>query len=114
MVLRSILCPVDFSEPSRGALRFAATIAERFYAGLTVATVDDRLLSSAAETVDAPATNKTQASEELEQFVKETFLYRRPVLARLRLEVAIGTPGREIQRVAKNERADLIVMSTHG
>ena len=36
MVRPSILCPIDFSEPSRGALRFAALIAEHFFAGLTV------------------------------------------------------------------------------
>jgi nucleotide-binding universal stress UspA family protein len=114
MVRRSILCPIDFSEPSRGALRFAATIAERFHAGLTVATVDDPQLSGVAGTVDVRGTYETRAREELERFVKETFLCRRPVLAELHLEVAAGRPADEIQRMAQTQGADLIVMSSHG
>lgn len=51
MLRRSILCPVDSSDASRGALRFAATIAEHFYAGLTVTTIGDPPLSGAAEMV---------------------------------------------------------------
>ena len=42
MFLRpSVLCPVDFSDASRGALRYAAAIAEHFYAGLTIMAVDE-------------------------------------------------------------------------
>jgi hypothetical protein len=37
----SVLCPVDLSDASRGALRYAAALAEHFYGGMTVLTVDD-------------------------------------------------------------------------
>jgi nucleotide-binding universal stress UspA family protein len=114
MVRPSILCPVDFSEPSRGALRFAAIIAEHFFAGLTVATVDDPLLTGAAGTVYGEGTYERQTEQELERFVKDTFKRHRPTFAELRLNVATGKPASEIQRIAVDGRADLIVMSTRG
>ena len=42
----SVLCPIDFSVASLGALRYAAAIAERFDGELTVVTVEDPLLAS--------------------------------------------------------------------
>jgi nucleotide-binding universal stress UspA family protein len=81
MVRPTILCPIDFSEPSRGALRFAAIIAEHFFAGLTVATVDDPLLTGAAGTAYGEGTYERQTEQELERFVKDTFKRHRPTLA---------------------------------
>ena len=45
----SVLCPVDFSDASRGALRYAAVVANHLKAELTVLTVTDPLLTEAAE-----------------------------------------------------------------
>jgi nucleotide-binding universal stress UspA family protein len=114
MVRPSIICPVDFSGPSRGALRVAATIAEHFYAGLTVVTVDEPLLSGVAGTFYGAGTYAKQSREELECFIADTFRRRTPDLAELRLEIAMGKPAVEILRVATAQDADLIVMSTHG
>ena len=114
MVIRpSVLSAVDFSESSRGALRFAAAIAEHFYAGLTVVSVDDPLLSGAAGMVYGE-TAAAMAQQELEQFVKDTFRRRRPILAELQFEIAIGKPAIEIQRIAQARGSHLIVMSSHG
>jgi nucleotide-binding universal stress UspA family protein len=43
-----VLCPIDFSEPSRAALVYAAAIADHFTARLLVLAVDDPLLAEAA------------------------------------------------------------------
>jgi nucleotide-binding universal stress UspA family protein len=112
MVRSPVLCPIDFSQASRGALRYAAAIAEHFYAGLTVATVDDPLLSGATET---PYRDDLRASTKgaLEQFVTDSFR-RLPTVAELYLEVVVGKPATEIARLAEARGADLIVMSTHG
>ena len=110
----TIICPVDFSEPSRAALRFAATIATHFYAGLTVVTVEDPLLSAAGGAVYGAGTYENRSREELWQFVGDTFQHRTPTLAGIRLEVATGEPAREILRVANAQNADLIILSTHG
>ena len=45
----SILCPIDFSSASRGALRYAIAIADRFGARLTLLAVNDPILTEAAE-----------------------------------------------------------------
>ena len=45
----SVLCPIDFSVASRGALRYALAIAEHFGAGLTLVTVNDPLMADATE-----------------------------------------------------------------
>ena len=45
----SILCPVDFSDASAGALRYAAAIASHFGTRLIVLTVEDPLLTEAAD-----------------------------------------------------------------
>ena len=45
----SILCPIDFSEASAGALRYAAAIADHFAARLIVFSVEEPLLTGAAD-----------------------------------------------------------------
>jgi nucleotide-binding universal stress UspA family protein len=115
MVLRpSILCPVDFSEPSRAALRYAAAIAEHFTARLVVTTIDDPLLNEAANLALGPAWLPDDSRRELERFVAHTFEHRLPGFVDMRLEVAPGPPAQEILRLAKERHSDLIVMSSHG
>jgi len=115
MVFRpSVLCPVDFSEASRGALRYAAAISEHFYAVLTVLTVDDPVLSDAARAAFGRTWMSSHTTENLEQFFKSTFGDHKPNLPYLRLEVRRGQPAAEIRRVALRDNVDLLVMSTHG
>jgi len=45
----SLLCPVDFSPASLGALHYALAIARRFRVAMTVLTVDDRLLADVGD-----------------------------------------------------------------
>ena len=48
IALRSLLCPVDFSEQSGHALRWAKTLARRTKGRLTVLSAVDPLLAEAA------------------------------------------------------------------
>jgi nucleotide-binding universal stress UspA family protein len=114
MASPSIICPVDFSESSRSALRYAATIAEHFYAGLTVLTVDDALLSGGAGRASGATRDASRTREYLARFVKDTFRRRTPTIAELRLETATGKPALEILKLAVERDADLIVVSTQG
>ena len=43
----SILCPIDYSDASAGALRYAAAVAEHFFTRLVVLVVEDPLLTTA-------------------------------------------------------------------
>ena len=45
----TILCPVDFSDASRGALRYARAIAEHFGSRLVILAVEDPLLTEAVD-----------------------------------------------------------------
>ena len=109
---RSILCPVDFSEHSRAALRHAAGIAASGGGRLTVLFVSDALLVAAAAAGYDARVLAEETAGELRRFVATSLP---PVAARgVRIATAMGTPGAEIVRLAAKGGADLIVMGSHG
>lgn len=109
----SILCPIDYSPASAGALHYAAAVAGRFVTRLIVLAVDPR----PAGAVDPGARARwiRHASEErVARFVTETFGAGGPTPAICECDVAAGTPSVEILRIARERSCDLIVMSSHG
>ena len=109
----SVVCPVDFSEPSRTALQYASVIADHFGARLIVVSVDDPLLASAAESAGLPSMAQ-ETRQELLRFVADTLPKAPAPAATMDVQVCAGKPAQEILRVAREARADLIVMSSHG
>jgi nucleotide-binding universal stress UspA family protein len=73
MALRSILCPVDFSEQSRHALRWAEAIASRHKSRLIVLTAVDPLLAEAAKVRLGLDLVTTETEPALRQFVTATW-----------------------------------------
>jgi nucleotide-binding universal stress UspA family protein len=110
----AVVCAVDFSNASRGALRYAAALVEHFQSDLTVLTVDDPLLTSAAAANWGEGWLAAQSEEHLHTFVKEVFPERSPQPAKMQVMVKSGQPATEILRTASEQQADLIVMSSHG
>lgn len=110
----SVLCPIDFSNPSRAALRYATAIAERFRTSLTLLTVNDPLLAEAAELRAGPAWLSSDSEQELRRFFQQTFEHRTLFPLDVDVLVTTGQPAQEILRVARERRSELIVMSTHG
>src|SRR5262245_23176873 len=110
----SILCPVDFSKSSAGALRYAAAIARNFSTRLIVLTVEDPLLTEAVDLGTGVVWTPAAAKHEMEEFAAKTFGPDSPVLAILEYEVAVGKPSAEVLRVARERSCELIVISTHG
>jgi nucleotide-binding universal stress UspA family protein len=107
-----ILCAVDFSDGSRGALRYAAILPEKFQSLLTVATIDDPLLAS----IDMARPSRGLADDTrhlLQRLVADTLGARR-VAIQIDYVVGIGRPAEELLRIASDQRADLLVMSSHG
>ena len=47
-LFRTILCPIDFSEHSRHALRYAALLAARYRSRLVAIFIEDPMLAAAA------------------------------------------------------------------
>ena len=109
----SILCPVDFSDASRGSLRYAEAIARHFGADLTVVTVTDPLLMEAAAMSSAVEQLPDAVRKELHHFCEESFDQPEGPDS-VRIEVVTGKPAVEILRLAHELGAAAIVMSTHG
>jgi nucleotide-binding universal stress UspA family protein len=110
----SVLCPIDFSNPSRAALRYATAIAERFRTSLTLLTVNDPLLAETAELRAGPEWLSDDSEHELNRFFEQTFEHRTLFPIDVEVLVTTGQPAQEILRVARARRCELIVMSTHG
>jgi nucleotide-binding universal stress UspA family protein len=110
----SILCPVDFSEHSRVALRYAEAIAKRSHGHLSVLYVNDPLLIAAATVALHDRTLAKRTGAELGRFVQSTLSPNaaHPVL--VDHIVVTGMPVEEIAKVATRRRCDLIVMGAHG
>ena len=108
----SILCPVDFSDSSRAALRYAMAIAGHCRAELTVITVEDPLLAE-MDVERGLLWPHERARKELAAAVAQV-LGCQLMPIDIRYVVAVGHPAAEILRVSAECRADLIVMSSHG
>jgi nucleotide-binding universal stress UspA family protein len=112
--LRSILCPIDFSDQSRQALRWAVALAARHQSRLTVLTAVDPLLAEAAKVRLGLDLAKAEVEPELREFVKAAVPESLSWAARPVLDVGIGNAPEVILRAAERERAELIVLGTHG
>lgn len=107
---RSILIAVDFSEPSRVALGFAARLARHTGATLHVVHAEDPLLSAAASHSGIDLARETR--EELQRFVEPSL--PSAALPAVRYHVVSGQGTSSICHAATRERADVIVMGMHG
>jgi universal stress protein A len=110
----SILCPIDFSDASRGALRYATAVAGHFATRLILMTVEDPLLTEAMDLGTGVAWKPEDSRDALAEFAAKVFGREMPHAVTFDHEVAVGKPAPEILRVARERSCDLIVISTHG
>ena len=108
--LQRILCPVDFSDPSRKALRYAAGLARKYGSDLTVLYVEEVLLDAARSEVNRHAPILRNPEEDLRTFVNATGVAGLNVDVRW---VAGNVVGRILDH-ARGLRSDLIVIGTRG
>jgi universal stress protein A len=115
VTIRSVLCPIDFSDPSRAALVYAAAVAEHFGAQLTVLAVDDPLLAEAAAAAGLVPSLAAETTEELRRVCADVLGQSRDAPDdHLRFRVRIGKAAVEILQEARDAGTDLIVMSSRG
>ncbi len=116
MLLQRVVIPVDFSERSRGAARYAIALAEGRECAITLVHVTTPLnyeLSAldvgGAVLTELNADREAELKQQLDSFLTEE-------LARFRVERVLldGDPARKIVDFAHDERSSLIVMPTHG
>ena len=115
--IRTVVCPLDFSEPSRKALDAAVELATQFDAELVLVHVVPPAVRAIpvdpsfafTETEEYENTVRVNAEEELTLAAQ-----RIPPELKSRKVIGTGDAADEIARIAETESADLIVISTHG
>lgn len=112
--IKTILCPLDFSDASIEALRAAADFATHFDAELHLLHVPPLAPPFPADFAAVPgATDEertAQASEKLQKLAEANL----PSQVRRTLFVRMGHAANEVSCYADEIGADLIVISTHG
>jgi nucleotide-binding universal stress UspA family protein len=113
VVLRRILCPVDFAERSETALDAAGDLAGRFQAELIVLhVVYDPLDARAARLPHPPLERlKRELLRQAECLAEERVRRRLAHLPAASTAVVAGRPGDEILRVVHGQHVDLVVMA---
>jgi nucleotide-binding universal stress UspA family protein len=114
--ISKILLPLDFSERSTAAARYAEALARHFQAELIVLYVltppnpEFGTIGIAGSMLDELYRNRAeQASKEF-----DTFLAADPPGLKVRRIVLQGDPAKTIVDLARDEGVDLITMPTHG
>lgn len=113
---RRILCPVDLSEASAGALRAASALARRHDATLTLLHVDVIPGSAIPEALlDTPPALASDLSSTADRPILE-WKARAERLGAPRVQAyrTVGTPAQEILALARRDAFDLVVLGTHG
>lgn len=112
--VKTILCPVDFSDSSKRALSNAIIIARRLDAKLLVLSVSEEETSSwfsSKEELDKENAERFKTNKEaFTQFLKE---FKFGDLEWARIE-KIGNPSKVIMNTITNEGIDLLIMGTTG
>ena len=120
MRIQKILCPTDFSEPAGDALSVAGEVAQFFRAKLVVLHVVEPLPveEGAAEWKEGAGLRLGSYDEMLVDAARES-LHRHvgkrlPAASEVKEDVVRGAPAHAIVEAARREKADLIVIATHG
>lgn len=117
MHLKRILVPLDFSESSVDALRFALPFARESGARLDLLHVIESVVAPVGPTGEGAyvpqADNEQLQGEAFARLQKLAAAEVRPPV-RANLLVKAGTPAQVIGDVAREHRSDLLIVSTHG
>ncbi len=114
--INKVLVPIDFSDYSKGALRYAVNFARSFSAEVILIYVVEPVIyppdfsmgQIAIPTVGLDMDKR--ASEELEKLAKKEI----PQDMKVKTIIRAGKPFFEIVETAAEENVDMIIIATHG
>jgi nucleotide-binding universal stress UspA family protein len=119
--IRNILCPTDFSEFSARAMRRAVALGRWFQCPVTALHVIPYLSPSVmAPSPFGPGMSPIptdllmERREDVEAELHRILTTYAQVGVKVRSQIATGQPWREVETVARELPADLVVMGTHG
>jgi len=116
MKLNRILCPIDFSGPSRIALKHAADLAAISGGEVIVLHIVEPVVypveygMAPVPSMDLETTATSNARDRIAELTAEVF----DRAARVRSQVVLGRADQTICDEAEATEADLIVLATHG
>jgi len=110
LTLHRILCPVDYSEPSRRALRYALAIARWHGADIAVLHVQDARRHLAGVEAGSDPDLAERTCQELRQFIDDAGGSNRHA----QVQIANGRAVPGILEHATRGASDLVVMGTNG
>jgi nucleotide-binding universal stress UspA family protein len=114
--IKKILIPIDFSDYSKGALKYAVNFSNFFKAELILIYVVEPVIyppDFSMGQIAIPSMNtewNTRANEELNKLAKTEI----PPEIKVSVLVKTGKPFVEIIETAQEENVDLIIIATHG
>ena len=115
ITLKKILCPIDHSDGSKEALKYAVSFAMKNEAKLYLLHVID--IRSFDESIDTMAVQIPDDEETIKK-LKTKLLECVPeeIRSDMQIEALVvrGIPFAEIISIAKGNKVDMIVMGTHG
>jgi nucleotide-binding universal stress UspA family protein len=114
--IKKIICPTDFSDPSYEGLKAAREFAEHFSAELMLVHVifPGPIVPGVAEPgFHIPAALKSM-QETAEKTLADIAQQKKFADIKVRTKVINGKPAYEIVNLADEEKADIIVIATHG
>jgi nucleotide-binding universal stress UspA family protein len=114
MEFKKILVPTDFSDNSDQAIRWGASLAEKYAAQILLLHVIPPVLEEASAHGSASEEIIMELEAKVEARLYEIALTDLDDTSPVIVKIAVGKPAEEILRVAGVEAVDLIVMGTHG
>ena len=111
--IRRILCPVDFSEASRNAVRYAHEFAKGMGSSLVLLNVVEprpMAVDMSLSYVPLEEDLEKAAREDLEEIIK----VEREMGVEVEADVEIGTPSEVIIEKARERDVSLIILGSHG
>jgi universal stress protein A len=111
--IKEILVPVDFSEHSREAMRYALAFAERFQARVALVHIVEQLVYP-GDWVFAPVPGPAYVTERTDDLVARLRQFAGAAGKEIVPVVRIGRAWQQVVEVAAQRKSDLIITATHG
>ncbi len=110
--IKNVLCPIDFSTFSHGALPLAQAICKQFGATMTLAHIVDTRFDYPEWTAQVAMNNSEHlmkaATENLDRAAKEMSGIK------TKTHISVGVPHRTLVDATEKGQVDLVVIPTHG